>query len=142
MKRQIMVCTLGASTLALILMTAPANAHTSGRLVSQPLSSNEVKPLTRHASSPEEFQKLATYFDQRAHLLDLKAQEHDERADHDASTPGIQPKAPYAGGWISHCRYLASEYRLEAQKAREKAQHYKALSKGSGGSNVHFKAVA
>jgi len=122
-------------------MTAPANAHMSGKIVNQPLSRSEAKSLINHALSPAEYQKLAAYFDRRAQLLDLTAQEHDQRADHDASTPGINPKVPYAGGWITHCRYLASEYRLEARKAREKAERYKALSTGSGGSDVHFEAV-
>jgi hypothetical protein len=141
MKRQFIVYMLGASTLALILMAAPARAHMSEE-ASRQLSRKDVKQLIRHASSPQDYQQLAEYFDQRAQSLDAKAQEHDQRADHDASTPAIHPKVPYAGGWITHCRLLASEYRLEAQKARARAQHYKTLSAGSGGNNVHFKAVA
>lgn len=141
MKRQIIVCTLGASTLALIPMTAPANAHISERLVSQPLSRKEVKRLVRHASSPEDYQTLATYFDQKAQSLDAEAEQFDNRADRDASSSGmqrIQPKVPYAGGWVAYCRYLASDYKLKAQKARVQAQHYKALSEGHGRRNVHL----
>ena len=141
MKRQVMLCALGASTLAFTLMTIPANAHMSEKAAQQ-LSRKEVKQLIRQASSPEDYRRLASYFDQKAVSLEAEAHEHKKRADHDAATPGFQPKVPYAGGWIAHCRYLASEYRLEAKRARATAQQYRALAGRSGASNVHFQAVA
>ena len=141
MKDQRMNRALGASTLAFILMSVPASADTSEKAAEQ-LSRKDVKQLVRHASSPEDYRRLATYFDHKAVSLGAEAQEHENRADHDASAPGIQPKIPYPGGWIAHCRYLASEYRLEAQKAKTKAQHYRALAGGSDRSDVHFQTLA
>lgn len=130
MKVQIIGCALGASTLAFTLMTVPADAHMSDKTAQQ-LSRKEAKQLLRRASAPADCQKLATYFDEKAQSLDSEAEEFDNRADRDASgsgMQGVQPKVPYAGGWVAYCRYLASDCKLKAQKPRVQAQHYKALS--------------
>jgi hypothetical protein len=131
MKFQISSTVVGALALALVLVSAPVEGRAAAQSGPQ-ISRKEAKELMHHASAPEDYRKLSAYFEQEAQSLEARAREHEEEADHYASTPGIQPKVPYPGGWVTHCRFLASEYKLEAQKASAEADHYNGLAGGRG----------
>lgn len=121
----------GALALALVLVSAPVRSRAATEADTQ-LSRKEVKKLMEHTSSIEDYQKLSTYFERKAKRLEVKAREHAEEAEHSASSPGMQPKVPYPGGWVNHCRFLASEYSAEAKQAQAKADEYGAWAGGHG----------
>jgi hypothetical protein len=129
MKFRISSTLVGALALALVLVSAPLEGRAAAQAGPQ-ISRKEAKELFHRASSPQDYRKLSAYFEQKAESLEAKAREHEEEADHYASTPGAQPKMFYPGGWVTHCRSLASEYKLEAQKAHAQAGQYNGLAAG------------
>jgi len=114
----------------LVLVSAPVEGH-AAQNAGQQISRKEAKQLMRHASSPDDYQKLTAYFEQRSQSLEAKAEKYQKEADRYASSPVRQPtKGSYPGGWPALSRFLASEYRLKAQKERAKADRYRAMSGG------------
>lgn len=129
MYRIMMKYALGAAALALLLTGASVVARAADDS-NQQLSGKDAKRLMGKATSVQEYRQLATYFEQQAKALELQAAYYSKQADDYPSSTGIHPKVPYAGGWGLHCRYLASQYSLDAQKAHAHAEKYRALAEG------------
>lgn len=124
--------TLVGAALAIVLVSATAPLESRGAEKAITISRKEAKQLTKHASSPEDYQKVSAFFEEKTKSLEANAREHEKQATISSSGWGYQPKVPYPGGWVAHCRRLASQYRLEAQQARRKAEHYKSLAGDDG----------
>ena len=93
------------------------------------MSKAEVKELIGKASTPEDHQRLAAYFTQKAEKMEAEAVEHDELAKEYLNNPGIHAmKHPMSGNTAAHCRYFAQAARKAAAEDRALAAAHESMA--------------
>lgn len=92
----------------------------------------EAKELIAKASTTEDHHRLATYFNQKAEMMDAEAAEHENLAKGYANNPGIHAmKHPMSGNTAAHCKYFAQAARKAATEDRALSAAHEAMSKNA-----------
>ena len=115
-------------TLLLAVSALALTGISAGAENTPKMSKKEVKALIASAKTAADHQKLATYYRQEAAVLQEKQQEHEEEAAEYFKNPSSHPvpKYPTLG---QHCRDLAANYKMTAQKAQKLAELHESLAK-------------
>jgi hypothetical protein len=92
------------------------------------ISKAEAKQLIATANSPEDYQKLAGYFTQKAEMMDAEAAEHEELAKEYAKNPHSM-KGPMGFKTSEHCKYFEQAARKAAAEDRALATSYESKAK-------------
>ncbi len=94
------------------------------------MSKAEAKELIGKASTPQDHQRLADYFNHKAEMMETEAVEHDELAKEYTNNPGVHAmKHPMSGTTAAHCRYFAQAARKAAVEDRALATFHEQMAK-------------
>ncbi len=115
----------------LLLISVAAGLAVAAEPMSM-MSKAEVKELIGKASTPQDHQRLAEYFNHKAGMMEAEAVEHDELAKEYLNNPGIHAmKHPMSGTTSSHCKYFAQAARKAAAADRALAASHEQMAKTS-----------
>jgi hypothetical protein len=119
---------MGKRILAIAISALALTGITTGADSTPKMGKREVKALIGSAKTAADHQKLATYFRQEAARLRAKQQEHEEEAAEYFKNPSNHPvpKYPTLG---QHCRDLAANYKMAAEKVLTLAELHESLAK-------------
>lgn len=114
---------------SLSLMTALALGFAFAADSTRAITKTEAKELIAKASTPEEHHRLATYFTQKADMMEAEAVEHEDLAKEYAKNPGIHAmKHPMSGTTAAHCKYFAQVARKAAAEDRALAAAHESMA--------------
>ena len=129
MKNENIASFLLATVLALGAFGGGTPVH--GQQTSPKLTSKQVNALIENAKTPEDYEKLATYFNQKAATLDSQAKEHKDMANafHRGKSPVMQN--------AELCDKAAADETEAAQQNRAIAESYKKMAEEMRSSAPH-----
>jgi len=108
-----------------------ARASARGQQTSPKLTSKEVNALIQNAKTPEDYEKLAAYFNQKAATLEAEAKEHKDLANayHKGKSPVMQN--------AELCDKAAADETKAAQENHAIADNYKKTAEDMRSGSPH-----
>lgn len=114
----------------LSLMTFSASAA-RGQDAHSNLTSKQVRTLIATAKTPEDHQKIAAYYREKAEEAKANAAEHQKILAAYYENPSTHPPAKAAGGASEHCRTLIRLYNDEAKEDLALANEHEQMAKAA-----------
>lgn len=111
-----LVTAIAAVAIALGTFPASGNSQTATVQQAQRLNKKELRVLIANARSPEEHERIATYYRAEAERLTAMQRDHEEELAAYLKNPSSHP-SPKWPTLDQHCRQLAYYYGKAAEKA-------------------------
>ncbi|HEV3481127.1 MAG TPA: hypothetical protein VGR97_02245 [Candidatus Acidoferrales bacterium] len=122
----------GFLLLALLSLTMlGATSPVRGQETSPKLTSKQVRSLIATAKTPEDHQKLAAYYRDKAAEAKANAAEHERILAAYNQNPSTHPAAKAAGGPTEHCRTLIRLFNDEAREDLAMAGEHDQMAKAA-----------
>lgn len=81
------------------------------------------------AKTPEDHQRLAAFFEDKAKSYDAEAVQHDRWADQYLAGAGTGGRADRGSAMAAHCRQLPDQFRQSAEQARVLASAHREIAR-------------